>query len=255
MGEPVASLMMYARPELAEANARFWALIRENLRSAGICAPEYLSQKAGEFDVWENPQLVLSQTCGMPYRLWLHDKVSYVGTPDYGLEGCPAGYYRSPLIVRADDPRSELGAFRKAIFAYNALFSQSGYAAPYNHMGAHGFWFENRFETGAHLASAKAVATGEADIASLDAVTWRLICRYEGFAQSLRVLDWTAATPGLPLITAFGDRTEDVFQAASGAIDALDPSDRDALGIRGLARIPKEAYLQVPNPPEDYSRP
>jgi len=71
----------------------------------GIDSPEKLSQDAEEFSVWRHPELVLSQTCGMPYRIWLHGHVELVGTPNFGIDNCPAGYYRSALVVRADDAR------------------------------------------------------------------------------------------------------------------------------------------------------
>jgi ABC-type phosphate/phosphonate transport system substrate-binding protein len=244
----IASLMMYQRPQLATAHDRFWALIRQNLADAGIDAPAQLSQDAEEFHVWKHPHLALSQTCGMPYRLWLHDKVHLVGTPDYGLEGCPPGYYRSPLIVRRSDKRDDLPAFRDAVFAYNQTFSQSGYAAPYQHLRPHGFWFENRLHTEQHLLSAKAVAEGRADIASLDAMSWRLMEEYEPFAKNLRVLDWTEPTPGLPLITSKANDPEAVLDAVQTAIAELDVADRALLKLRGIVSISNEAYLNVSNP-------
>ncbi len=244
----IANLMMYQRPQLVEAHDNFWALIREHLHAVGIESPETLSQTAEEFFVWKHPDLVLSQTCGMPYRTWLHDKVQLVGTPDYGLAGCPAGYYRSAIIVRSDDARTEIGAFKDAVFAYNQTFSQSGYAAPFWHLKSEGFWFENRLHTDQHLESARAVATGRADIAALDAVTWRNIETYEPLARDLRVLAWTTPTPGLPLITAMGRDASLMFEAVKGAIDALGDQSRTLLGIEGIVKIPKEDYLKVRNP-------
>ncbi|MCF2872078.1 phosphate/phosphite/phosphonate ABC transporter substrate-binding protein [Octadecabacter sp. G9-8] len=245
----IASLMMYQRPQLAGAHDRFWALIRTELAATGIDAPDHLSQDADEFSVWKSPDLVLSQTCGMPYRLWLHDQVGLVGTPDYGLKDCPPGFYRSALVVRATDARTELTAFKDATFAFNEAFSQSGFAAPYHHTGAIGSWFQNRVRTGAHLLSAKAVAEGRADIAALDAVTWRNIERYGDIAQDLRVLDWTVPTPGLPLITAARQDAGLIYGAVRRAIDALSVQDAADLGMRGIVAIPKQAYLAVPNPP------
>lgn len=245
----IASLMMYSRPQLDGAHRRYWQLIRDALHRAGIDSPVQLSQEADEFSVWQHPELVLSQTCGMPYRLWLHGKVNLVGTPDYGLDGCPPGYYRSALVVRADDPRNDLAAFRNAVFAYNQTFSQSGYAAPYWHLTPLGFWFDNRLHTEGHVRSAQAVAAGRADIAALDAVSWRLMTEHEEFASSLRVLDWTDPTPGLPLITAKGNDADAIFAAVRSAIEQLAPSDRSALGLRGIVRIPKESYTAIPNPP------
>lgn len=244
----IANLMMYQRPQLDQAHNRYWALIRKNLNDAGIDSDETMSQDAEEFFVWNNPNLVLSQTCGMPYRTWLHEKVELVGTPDFGINDCPAGYYQSALVVRADDPRTEVAAFKDTTFAYNQTFSQSGYAAPYWHVKPLGFWFENRLHTEQHLKSAQAVAEGTADIASLDVISWRLMETYEPFATDLRVLEWTSPTPGLTLITAKGNNADAIFDAVKSAIHALDQEDKALLGLRGIVKIAKEEYLKIPNP-------
>ena len=115
----IASLMMYLRPETAGATARYWALIRDELATRGIAAPEELSNEVEEFAVWKAENLILSQTCGMPYRLCLHDCVTLIGTPDLGVEGCLPGHYNSVFVVRADDPRETISDFRTARFAYN----------------------------------------------------------------------------------------------------------------------------------------
>lgn len=246
----IASLMMYARPELEGAHARFWALIREELAARGVDSPETLSQEAEEFFVWEHPDLVLSQTCGLPYRTRLCDSVQLVATPDYGLEGCAPGHYRSALVVRADDPRKSLASFEDARLAYNQSFSQSGFAAPYFHCMAAGFWFETRVQTGGHLRSARAVAQGQADIAAIDAQTWRLIVAHEAFAHLLRVLEWTAPTPALPMITGKGQDSTTIAAALTAAHARLPTPDSAALGLRGYVQIPKDAYLAVPTPPD-----
>jgi len=251
----IASLMMYRRPELDAAHDRYWALIRSNLAEAGVDSPDTLSQDADEFFVWKHADLTLSQTCGMPYRLWLYREVTLVGTPDFGIDGCPPGYYISPLVVRADDTRSTVDAFRNARFAYNQTHSQSGFAAAYNHLDRHGWWFNELLHTGQHLESARSVAEGRADIASLDAVSWRLMEAYESFATELRVLEWTKPTPGLPLITAKGNDADAIFAAVERAILELTATDRAILGLVGLVRIPAEDYLAIPNPPESAGSP
>lgn len=241
----IASLMMYRRAELDAATARFWDSIRVELEGVVEC-PTALAQDAEEFSVWEHPGLVLSQTCGMPYRTRLHKCVGLVGTPDYRLEGCAPGYYRSALVVRESDVRQELDAFLPGIFAFNARLSQSGFAAMAEHLD--GRWFAESLETGAHLASARAVAEGRADVAAIDAVTWRLIDQHEGIAAELRVLEWTRPTPGLPLITALLGQEDTLFAAVAAAIQNLSRDDRLALGLHGIVRIPKADYMEVPNP-------
>ena len=102
----IASLPMYDRPETAAANDRLWAGIRDRLRAEGLPAPEALIHGASDlWPQWTSPDLVLSQTCGYPYRSRLHGQVLLVGTPDYGVDGCAPGHYRSVFVARADDPR------------------------------------------------------------------------------------------------------------------------------------------------------
>lgn len=250
----IANLMMYARTELAAETNRLWKAIRAALGDNGIRAPDTLSQDTLEFAVWTDPTLVLSQTCGMPYRLWLHDRVSLIGTPDYGVEDAPAGYYKSAFVVRTDDPREALPEFETATFAYNQKFSQSGYAAAYAACKPFGFWFKDSLQTGQHRGSAQAVAEGRADIAALDAVSWSLMRRYDRFADHLRVLTWTTPTPGLPLITAQHDLSERMFDAVQEAICTLSVTDRETLLLKGLVHIPIAHYLAVPNPPDTPQR-
>lgn len=244
----IASLMMYQRQQLIAAHNRYWTLIRAHLAKTGIDSPETLSQDAEEFFVWRHPQLILSQTCGMPYRTWLHQNVNLVGTPDYGIDGCPSGYYRSALVIRDDDQRQSVDEFKDAVFAYNQTYSQSGYTAPYWHIKPKGYWFQNKLHAHQHLESARAVAEGRADIAALDAVSWRLIAKYEPFAQTLRVLEWTEPTPGLPLITSSHGDAEVLFHAVEAAISNLTDKDRSDLGLQGIVRIAKSNYLAVENP-------
>lgn len=247
----IASLMMYARPELSGPNDRYWARIRSELDQRGIKAPETLANDRDMMEVWAAPELVLSQTCGMPYRLWLHDRVQLVGTPDFGLSGCQPGYYNSAIVVRANDERTVLADYAGARLAFNQTHSQSGFAAAFAHAKAAGFWFSNRVQSHGHVASAQMVASGKADIAAIDGVTWRLIQKYDASAQNLRVLEYTTPTPGLPYITAMTADADATRAAIIAAIGGLSEDDRAALGLRGLVSIPKEAYLAVPNPPDD----
>ena len=239
---------MYSRPELADAHDRYWSLLREALQEAGINSPEHLTVSRDPFAEWLDPELVLSQTCGMPYRTRLHDQVSLVGTPDFGVEGCWPGYYNSVFVVRASDERTTLLQFAELTFAYNDDISQSGYAAPFHHVRPLGFWFESRLQTGDHAASAAAVADGSADIASLDAVSWRLLQNHDVVADHLKVLEVTAPTPGLPYISHRGADVAVLFEAFRSAIRSLRPDDRQSLGILDLIRIPPADYFAVPDP-------
>ncbi|MFN6925156.1 MAG: phosphate/phosphite/phosphonate ABC transporter substrate-binding protein [Tabrizicola sp.] len=245
-----ASLGMYDFGPAMAANDRFWALVRDGLRARGIAAPDALTRGEGAYwPAWEAPDLVLSQTCGYPFRARLHGRVTYVGTPDYRVEGCPPGYYRSVFVVRTDDPRQTLQEFDGAAFAYNEALSQSGWAAPQTHAAKLGIRLSPALRTGSHRLSAQAVAEDRAEIAALDAVTHALLQDVEPFMSRLRRIALTDPTPGLPYIAATGADAAATFDAIAGAIAALAPGDRAALRLSGIVRIPEAAYLAVPNPP------
>jgi ABC-type phosphate/phosphonate transport system substrate-binding protein len=245
----IAALSMYDRVETAAAHDRLWARIRAGLARRGIPAPERLTRgEAALWPAWEAPDLVLGQTCGLPYRARLHDRVALVGTPDHGVPGCPPGHYCSVLVARATDPREGIAAFAGARLAVNEALSQSGWAAPSAAARAAGIGFVSVALTGAHRASAKAVAEGQADLAAIDAVTWALMRRHDGWTSGLRELGRTPPTPGLPLIAAQGAPVEETFAAVAEAIAALAPADRETLMLRGIVRIPSADYLALPIP-------
>lgn len=244
----IASLPMYDWPEITAATDRFWDLIRQRLERNGIDAPAALDRQGDPWTIWLDPALVLAQTCGMPYRTRLHGRVTLVGTPDYRLPDAAPGQYYSQIVVRRDET-GPLAAFKDRVLAYNDALSQSGWAAVQNLAAEDGFAFSRLLLTGAHRASAEAVAEGRADLAAIDAVTWRLIRAYRpAIAERLQVLCRTAPTPALPLITALSRDPAPIATAVRDAIEMLSAEDRAALGITGFVRIPSGAYLAVPNP-------
>ncbi|WP_108814604.1 phosphate/phosphite/phosphonate ABC transporter substrate-binding protein [Loktanella sp. Alg231-35] len=245
----IASLPMYATPHTAGADARFWGLIRDGLHKQGVDAPDALTAPPTDLLAhWRNPKLIFSQTCGFPFRAVLKDDVSLIGTPDYGVAGCPPGYYCSHVIARDDDPRVALSAFKTARFAYNDAMSQSGWAALA--LEAPEVLQGPRLCTGGHRLSAIAVRQGDADFATIDAVTWQHLDA-AGETGGLKILHSTSPTPGLPYITSKSGPVDALFAATAQAITALPSQDRAVLHLEGLVALPPSAYaLPLPPPAE-----
>ncbi len=246
----IASLPMYDLPEIRPATDRYWGLIRAALAGRGIGAPATLNRADDYGAPWTAPELVLSQTCGFPFRTALRGRVTLVATPDFAVEGCLPGHYRSFLLAREDHDRG-LAAMTGARLALNGFDSQSGWAAPQNDAALRGRAYGSFVVTGAHALSLAAVREGRADVAACDAVTFRLLARHRPSATAgLRVFAATEPTPGLPYITAQGRDPAPIAAALADAVSALAADDRDALGLRGIVRIPAEAYFAVPIPAE-----
>jgi ABC transporter, phosphonate, periplasmic substrate-binding protein len=245
----IASLPMYDLPETASVNDRYWALIRDALRDHGVAAPEALDRSVTFHAPWTDPGLVLSQTCGMPFRTRLKGHVALVATPDFGLPDVPPGYYVSRLVARADDAR-DLAELIQGTLAYNNPDSQSGWGAAVNHLSAVGLSPRGLTETGSHAGSLDAVSEGRADYAFCDAVTFALLERHRPAAVTrLRTVTLTEPTPGLPYITALGRDPGPIRAALTEAVRMLEAPDRDALMLKGIVYIPEPVYLAVPTPP------
>ncbi|MBM7069834.1 PhnD/SsuA/transferrin family substrate-binding protein [Actibacterium sp. 188UL27-1] len=230
---------MYERAETKPAHDRYWSLIR----AAFGTGPAVLTRNSDLWETWRHPDLLLSQTCGLPYRAHLHGEVTLIGTPDYGVPDCPPGHYRSVIIARPGARMTQPSA------AFNEPTSQSGWAA------LHGFLTDQQInpahlvETGSHAASAMAVLSGQADIAAIDAVTWRILTQWDMRLADLNVIAQTPPVPGLPYIMAAGRDPDPIRQAIIHAIEKLSDGDRGHLHLTGLVMIPATDYLAIPVPP------
>ncbi|TVQ57339.1 MAG: hypothetical protein EA355_04705 [Rhodobacteraceae bacterium] len=248
----VVTLPMYDPPALHWATDALYGALRDALRARGIAAPP-LTRATDHAAAWGRPDLLLSQTCGWPYVTALRGRVRLVATPVYAAEGCEGPYYRSAVVVRAEDPAGDLAACRGRRLAVNAFDSQSGFhalraAVARLGAGALGPFFGGLVETGGHTASATAVAEGRADVAALDCVSWALLARTApAIAARLKVAGWTPAAPGLPLITAADDVTLAALREAVRAVFAAPETAeaRAALLIVGAEPLDDAAYDRV----------
>ncbi len=247
----IAALPMYDMPWLRGETDRLWQAVHAQLPEA----PDSLNRSRDPWEIWQAPDLLLAQTCGLPYRAHLHGKVQLVASPDHRLPGCPPGYYRSTLIRRAGDTR-DLPELAQGVMAFNDPLSQSGWAAPVARLAALGLAPPARtICTGAHLASVAAILEGRADFAAIDAVTLHLFAAHHPAAMArLDAFAQTAPTPALPFITA---RTRDpapIATALAAGIAALSPADRAALCLHGVVVLPPSAYTALPLPPAPKER-
>jgi ABC-type phosphate/phosphonate transport system substrate-binding protein len=250
----IAALPMYDLPELEEANDQLWTAIARRLHGDGIAGvPKRLSRGAPLTALWTDPDLLLAQACGYPLMTALAGQVRFVSTPRYGAPGCKGPFHRSAIVVRVLERAEALAEMAGARLALNDEVSGTGMnllralVAPL--AGGRPFFSEIGI-TGSHLASAVAVAGGAADLASIDCVTWAHLRRLRPtLAAQLRVLAWSAESPGLPLITA--RRTDEATLAAIAralAEVSRDPTLANArreLLLDGFIALPEARYLSA----------
>lgn len=249
---PVASLPMYDWPEVRWAHDALWAAVAERLNAAGMAAPAALERDRPSDDIWRDPGLVLSQTCGYPYATRLREKVQLVGTPVHEVGGCVGPLYSSAVITRRGEASEGLASFARRRIAFNADDSLSGYVALRAAMREAGLdpGVAEWIETGSHRQSVRAVADGDADLAAIDAVCWALAGEFEPDAVArLEAIAETPLRPGLPLITA-GRRSDAEVAMLRIALDAALTSRetqeaRRALHLTGTAVLDDKEYAAI----------
>lgn len=249
-----AALPMYDLPELRAANDALWTALARHLRAAGVKGvPDSLSQPEDLHAFWRTPDLLLAQTCGYPLTTALTGTVRVVATPLYAAPGCDGAWHRSVIVVRRDDPAEGLADLRGRVAAINGRDSNTGmnlFRAALAPVAGGRPVFANVLETGAHAESLRAVAEGRADTAAIDCVTFAHLRRWRPvWADAVRVLADTPATPGLPLVTAAAtdDRTLQALRDALAAA-ATDPALEEAratLFLTGFSLLPEGAYARV----------
>ncbi len=246
----VASLGMYDFPWLRAATDALWAELRARLRAAGVArAPDALDRSRDLRAIWRDPALLLAQTCGYPLMTELAGALQVVAAPIYDFPGCDGALHRSFVVVRANEPAELLAAMRGRRCAINGRDSNTGMnllralVAP---LAAGRPFFAAVIETGAHLASLGAVRHGRADLAAVDCVTFGLAARHRPeLLVGVRVLTQTAATPGLPLVTAGAASETDLATIRAAVIDIAATPAAAACGWRGAAVVDAALYRAV----------
>ncbi|WP_321859742.1 phosphate/phosphite/phosphonate ABC transporter substrate-binding protein [Burkholderia cenocepacia] len=251
----IAVLPMY---NVTPRHATLWrALLRDALAAfANAGGPADVALPDAPFDdlqaLWRRDDLLLSQTCGYPYRmLGLHDVVRLVATPIFDADGCDGARYSSVLVVSARvhaGGATTLAACRGLRAAFNGEDSHSGMnafrhaVAPHAHDGQ---FFGSVTPFGSHLNVLRALASGEADCAAIDCVTFAYVRdALPDLLEDIRIIGATASAPGLPFIAsrALPDTQVGALQDALDRAVAADAERAGVLRLKGFDRLAPADY-------------
>jgi ABC-type phosphate/phosphonate transport system substrate-binding protein len=250
---PIAILPMYDFPWTAAANDELWASISARLAEAGVQAPPKVTRDGDLASLSRHPGLVFGQTCGYPYVTALKETVTLIAAPEYSFPGCEGASHRSFLIRRATDSRIALNEFRGAIAALNAHDSNTGmnlFRATIAPIAGGRTFFSAIVVTGSHEASAAAVAEGEADLASIDCVSFGLLGRGRPeLIERVAIVAESPLSPALPFIAAASLPASTIAAVRNALLGALTDPDlaetRAALGLKGARIVAPADYDRV----------
>jgi ABC-type phosphate/phosphonate transport system substrate-binding protein len=245
---------MYDLPEVRAATDAWWRGLAQAFRREGIAeVPDALDRSVDSAELWLRPDLLFSQTCGYPLKHRLDGRVALVATPRYAADGCDGPNYCSMIIVHARRSATGIADLRGVRCAINSRDSQSGcnaLRALVAGLAEGGRFFRSVIVSGSHAASVALVASGDADVAAVDCVTYALLTRHRASALAeTRVLCRTPTAPGLPYITRAraGDALLCRLRAGldSALADAQLSQAREELLLWGVDVLPLAAYDRV----------
>jgi len=248
-------LPMYDWPEVREATRAIEAALQAEL-SMRLAHVEFQTEartEQGLFDRWQDPALLLSQTCGFPLVTALAGRVEPVLTPHYAVEGCSGANYSSVLLVPVDSHVAKLEDATGARAVLNGWDSQSGFNTLRHalmQLPENGPFFESVQVSGSHLASMQYVAQGHADICCIDAVCWALTRSYRpDLSDRLKPVGRTASVPGLPWVTSSSRSPDDLDAIRDAAVSVFEDSGladaRAALFLDGYSFLDFADYAPI----------
>ena len=249
-----ASLPMYDWPELRAQTDQWWRVLAQCFSAEGLtCVPANLDRQPDPHEKWQNPRLLMSQTCGYPLRYKYGDVLSVIAVPRYKAEGCEGANYCSMVVVRKDDSHLSLTDFNGRCAAFNGEDSQSGYSAlraVIAPLAKRQRFFSKTVETGAHLRSMATVVAKKADICAIDSVCWGLAKRlFPDLVAKLGVIAQTPSAPALPYVTAQSCSNDDLQRLRRGLLKAVEDKEhydlRAHLLIDGFDLLPQSAYSRI----------
>ena len=252
----LAGFPMYDIPEIRSATDQFWRALRNQLIARNIGeVPLNLTQPTDLPAFWQDRQLLIGQTCGYPLMLGLCGSARYVATPCYATRFSDGPNHKSVIIANRGAIIKNLQDAKGRVCAINMADSNTGMnllRLEIAKLGIKAPFFSRVFETHAHRRSMSAVATGEADIAAIDCVTFSLIEREDpDLVRHLQIIQETEESPALPFITS-PDTDDATLHSLRDALMTVtrDPYSRpacDQMLLNSISVLPQGAYNRIPD--------
>ena len=243
---------MYDFPEVHTSTMEIVDALVTALSTIGLSAHTEVPNASVHSDLmrhWLGAGMLLSQSCGLPFIEELHSSVNVVGTPLWTDVSDDRGRYRTVIVVpeslgitsidqavglRAvvNNTQSLSGWCSLGIALANAT-NDSAVATPY-------------VQSGGHAASLQMLQDGDADIASIDSATYRLLSRHRpALVENVRVIGYGPAVPATPIIVSKSSTVDadELYRVVSGVFGRSElQAALGNIGINGFVRLANSDY-------------
>ena len=209
------------------------------------------------------PGVWFGHTCGYPLMTQLKEYVSPFCLPLFEVPGTAGKFYSSRIIVAAESDIDSIAASRGHVAVMNNPDSNSGMNVlrhavaevadrdqpdkeqPYSEQ-----FFAKVLTSGGHLHSLEAVASGSADIAAIDCVSYQLIADWRPeLCAAIRIIGDSVKTCGLPLVMPHAGIVETdtvmMTERLNQALAHCDDVVRSTLHLNGFASVQLDDYRSI----------
>ena len=210
-----------------------WQEARTLLAAQGFSrTPPALDREATSTALWAHPELTLSQCCGLDLFHPPTRNVVPFAAPVMSLDVTPGMYFSHIVASAASDMRSP------PIIAINDHRSHSGNTAVRAWLDGNGHQDYQVVVSGSHAGSIEAVQSGRADLAAIDALSWRYLD-----SKGLEIIGASTPVPAPPFIT--GTECAIPTEVLITALDIAFRTHGHPLGITGVLPISKSEYAVI----------
>ena len=201
-----ASLPMYDFPEVRDATDALWSGIAHHFEAEGLRdVPQHLVHDLPSQTLWSDSSLLFSQCCGYDVVHSFKGRLQVLATPCSVAPGCIGADYTSVIVVPERSLYEDVLDMNDTVAVINGVESHSGVNALFGLVAPcsrGGKFFSQVKVSGSHTASLSMVQKGEADVASIDCITYALLQRYRPAAlDGTRQLGFTYRAPTPPYVT------------------------------------------------------
>ena len=214
---------------------------------------ESVIQFEADFALLRDPRLLIGHTCGYPLMRFLRDDLVPICVPLFDVPGCDGKRYSSQIIVPANSQIQNLADSRGSIAAINGRDSNSGMNVfRYAVAGLNGDkpFFEEVIESGSHYQSLVAVANNQAQVATIDCVSFALIKdQWPELIAQVRVIGFTEPTCGLPFVVPVNEfdsiNIDEIINTLNIALSKLTDTNRRRLHLQGFEKVKYSDYDSI----------
>ena len=228
-----AALPWYDHPSTRPTLQRVWREAQTLLRNRGVAGlPVELDTTTPYQALWQQPQLALSQCCGLDLFQPDTAAITPFAAPVITALDVSPGEYFSHIVTRSG---SNLEVPRVAV---NNLFSHSGHTAILLWLKKQDIERFTIIETGSHAMSVLALRNKQADVAAIDALSWPQLD-----TAGIVIVDASDPAPAPPFVT--GNAANIPLEQLIGALDAAFKRHGQPVGIGGAIPVTRSHYHAV----------